>query len=175
MAISLAYFVSHYDSIPHHHYKKKGNLFLKKFFGGHKSFSWGHWYPCFWTSGDECPGSQCQGRSLACFLTCVILRFTSGVTPADCMGSAWQPSLFNPHACRCTLKHWWRFGARTGDRSCRMQQAQGIFMEPTVSVFSFWSETTGYLRELQLRAEFHKLHYNKTKVLTKVSRSKIHL
>ena len=35
--------------------------------------------------GDVCPGFQSQGRSLTCFLTCVILRFTSGVTPADCI------------------------------------------------------------------------------------------
>ena len=41
--------------------------------------------PLFWISGDFCPGFQSQGGSLACFLTCVILRFTSGVTPADCI------------------------------------------------------------------------------------------
>ena len=34
-------------------------------------------------SGDVCPGFQSQGGTLACFLACVILRFTSGVTPAD--------------------------------------------------------------------------------------------
>ena len=41
--------------------------------------------PLFWTSGDVCPGFQSQGGSLACFLTCVILRFTSDATPADCI------------------------------------------------------------------------------------------
>ena len=41
--------------------------------------------PLFWTSGDVCPGFQSQGGPLACFLTCGILRFTSGVTPADCI------------------------------------------------------------------------------------------
>ena len=40
--------------------------------------------PLFWTSGDIYPGFQSQGGYLACFFTCVILRFTSGVTPADC-------------------------------------------------------------------------------------------
>ena len=39
----------------------------------------------FWTSGDVCLVFQSQGRSLACFLACVILRLTSGVTPADCI------------------------------------------------------------------------------------------
>ena len=39
--------------------------------------------PLFGTSSDVCPGFQCQGGSLACFLACVILRFTSGATPAD--------------------------------------------------------------------------------------------
>ena len=34
---------------------------------------------------DFCPGFQSQGGSLVCFLACVILRFTSGATPADCI------------------------------------------------------------------------------------------
>ena len=38
--------------------------------------------PLFWTSGDVCPGFQSQGGSLACFLACVIPRFTSD-SPAD--------------------------------------------------------------------------------------------
>ena len=39
----------------------------------------------FWT-GNMCPGFQSQGGSFfACFLACVILRFTSGATPADCI------------------------------------------------------------------------------------------
>ena len=41
--------------------------------------------PLFWTSGNVCPGFQSQDGSLACFLTWVILRFTSGVTLADCI------------------------------------------------------------------------------------------
>ena len=42
--------------------------------------------PLFWTSSDICPGFQSLGRSLfACFLACVILRFTSGATPAHCI------------------------------------------------------------------------------------------
>ena len=41
--------------------------------------------PLFCTSGDFCPGLKSQGGSLVCFLTSVILRFTSGVTPADCI------------------------------------------------------------------------------------------
>ena len=41
--------------------------------------------PLFLTSGDDCPGFQTQSGSLAYFLTCVILGFTSDVTPADCI------------------------------------------------------------------------------------------
>ena len=51
--------------------------------------------PLFWTSGDTCPGFQSLGGSLfVCFLTCVILRFTSGATPADCteVSMATEPS-----------------------------------------------------------------------------------
>ena len=36
----------------------------------------------FWTSGDVCSGFQSHGES---FLTCMILGFTSGVTPTDCI------------------------------------------------------------------------------------------
>ena len=40
--------------------------------------------PLLWTSGDVCPGFQSQSGSLfACFLACVILRFTSRVTSAN--------------------------------------------------------------------------------------------
>ena len=39
----------------------------------------------FWISGDVCPSFENQGGSLVCFLTCVILRFTSRATPADCL------------------------------------------------------------------------------------------
>ena len=42
-------------------------------------------FTLFWTSGDICPGFQSQSGSLVCFLACMILRFTSGVTPADCI------------------------------------------------------------------------------------------
>ena len=38
-----------------------------------------------YTSGDICSGFQSQGGSLACFFTCVILRFTSNAIPADCI------------------------------------------------------------------------------------------
>ena len=41
--------------------------------------------PLFWTSGDICPGFQSQDGSLVCFLVCLILRFTSGVTLTDCI------------------------------------------------------------------------------------------
>ena len=40
--------------------------------------------PLFWTSGDVYPEFQRQSESLVCFLSSVILRFTSGGTPADC-------------------------------------------------------------------------------------------
>ena len=43
------------------------------------------WYSRFWHLVTSAPGFQSQGGSLfTCFLTCVILRFTSGMTPADC-------------------------------------------------------------------------------------------
>ena len=41
--------------------------------------------PLFWTSGDVCPRFQRLCGSLVCFLACVLLRFTSGATLADCI------------------------------------------------------------------------------------------
>ena len=79
-------------------------------FGGHVLFV-GLLIPMFWTSGDVCSGFQSQAGSLACFLTYVILRFTSGATPA--VRSAWQLGLFNLNTCKHVHKHWWRLRVRT--------------------------------------------------------------
>ena len=56
----------------------------------------------FWTSGDVCLEFQSQGRSLLYFLTYVILRFTSGLTPADCIeiNMAAEP-FWSRHLQRC--------------------------------------------------------------------------
>ena len=59
--------------------------------------------PLLWTSGDVCLGFQSQGASLACFLTCVILRFTSGATPADCIADFIESSLNINDAARLTV------------------------------------------------------------------------
>ena len=46
--------------------------FLKKIFGGHKSFLWGHWYPCFGPVVMSTLGFKARGDPLlVCFLTCV--------------------------------------------------------------------------------------------------------
>ena len=54
-------------------------------FWGTKVLFMGQLIHLFWTSGDVFPEFQSQAGSLACFLTCVILRFTSGVTIAECL------------------------------------------------------------------------------------------
>ena len=60
-------------------------FFLKTFLEDTSPFR-GPLIPLFCNSSDICPGFQSQGGSLfTCFLACVILRFTSGVTPADCI------------------------------------------------------------------------------------------
>ena len=53
----------------------------KLIFGGHKSFSWGHRYPCFWLLVMSALGFK---ASVYLWLLCFgFLRFASGVTPAD--------------------------------------------------------------------------------------------
>ena len=55
----------------------------------HKSFLWGHWYPCFGRLVTSALGFQSQwwiSFTCACFVASVhnkFLRFTSGATPAD--------------------------------------------------------------------------------------------
>ena len=59
-------------------------LFFFKHFGGHMSFLWGHWYPCFGLLVTSALGFKARVDSLACFLACVLFRrFTSGATPAN--------------------------------------------------------------------------------------------
>ena len=69
-------------------FKSRSLLFLKKIFVGQVLLV-GPLIPLFWTSGDVSPGFQSQGRSLACMPLSPacneFLRFTSCVTPADCI------------------------------------------------------------------------------------------
>ena len=77
-------------------------FFFFKVFGGHMSFFWGHWYPCF--SGDVSSGFQSQsGFCLIryfCGGECNVHspRFTSGATLADLLAAGAQP-VTSPHAC----------------------------------------------------------------------------
>ena len=59
-------------------------MYFFNIFGGHKSFLWGHSYSCFGLLVTSALGFS-QGGSLAWFNASVILRFTSGVTLADCI------------------------------------------------------------------------------------------
>ena len=74
------------------------------------------WIPCFCALSPTCNE---------------FLRFTSDVTPADCVevSKATQP-FFHPCTCKRVHKHWWRFGARTHDRPCRTQQARAVDTRP---------------------------------------------
>ena len=69
--------------------------FLKKFLED-MSFLWGHWYPYFGLLVISALGFKAMVGSLACFLTCGILRFTSGVTPADCIEASMAAKPFWP-------------------------------------------------------------------------------
>ena len=46
-------------------------FFFLKFFVGHKSFLWGHWYPCFGRLVMSALGSKDRVDSLACMLPCL--------------------------------------------------------------------------------------------------------
>ena len=94
--------------------------FFLKIFGGHKFFSWGHWYLCFWTSGDICPGFQSQGGSL-----CMLSHLCDPQIHLWCDTCWLYRGQHGSRAfCRHVHKHWWRFGAWTHDRPYRTQQAR---------------------------------------------------
>ena len=81
----LFQFVNNFAAISYiAYFKGRYSVFLKNFWRTQVLFM-GPLISLFLTSGDVCPGMQSQGGSLACFLTWVILRFTSGVTPANCI------------------------------------------------------------------------------------------
>ena len=79
----------------------EGNISVKR---GHslQCFYWskifffvGPLIPLFWTSGYICPGFQSQaGSCLHAFLPALLLRFTSGATPADLLMASRQPVVF---------------------------------------------------------------------------------
>ena len=114
-----------------------------KFFGGHKSFSWGHWYPCFGLLVGFKAGVE---FSLAYFLACVLfLRFTSSATPADFIDVSIAAKPFDPHTCRCVCKCWWRIGARTHDRPMLHAAQQARRCKTTVSTnLSDWPNPFNY-------------------------------
>ena len=80
--------------------------------------------PCFGLLVTSALGFKARTDPFACFFTCVILRFTSGATPADCRGQHGSQSFLIPCTCRHVHKHWWRFGTQTHDCPCCTQQAR---------------------------------------------------
>ena len=82
----------------HHRHRNKCSLscesttiFLKKFCPFHMSFSCpyvlfvGHWYLCYGLLVTSALGFKAGWIPCVFFVASVILRFTSGVTPADCI------------------------------------------------------------------------------------------
>ena len=77
-------------------------LHLKKI-GGHKSFMWGHWYPCFVLLVTSALGFKTRVDSFACML-CHLCAIGSSDTPLvwhllTSWYPAWWLSYFDPHTC----------------------------------------------------------------------------
>ena len=91
-------------------------VFLFYIFGGHKSFSLGHWYPCC---------GHLVMSSLVFKARLNPLHAFSLVWSSDSplvqhlltvQGSVWQLGLFDPGTCRCVCKHWWMTVSATGSK-----------------------------------------------------------
>ena len=81
-------------------------------FGGHKSFSLGHCYPCFGLLVTPARGFKARVESFTCMLSCLC---TIPQIPLWCHTCwhvkrlAWQPSLCDPpRTCRLIDKQWGR-------------------------------------------------------------------
>ena len=111
--------------------------------------------PLFWTSGDVCSGFQCQDGSLACFLACVILRFTSGVTPADCIevSMAAEPFWYLC-TCRYVHKHWSMWRAQRCIRCMRCICSS--YFKQSIS-WDYWQKETAEFAGLQTYIVFLSL------------------
>ena len=65
--------------------------------------------PLFWTSGDVCPGFQCQGGFPCLHASLPVhnrfLRFIFVVTPAELLAASMAAQPFDPHTCYM-YNHW---------------------------------------------------------------------
>ena len=57
--------------------QKPFSFFFKKKFGGHQSFLWGHWYPCFGLLVTSWLGFKARVGPLACMLCCLCFMDSS--------------------------------------------------------------------------------------------------
>ena len=68
-------------------------FFFPKKFGGHESFLWGHWYPCFWTSDDVSSGFQSQsGQPYLHLVEAYILHILWDSPLVWHLLTSWQPA-----------------------------------------------------------------------------------
>ena len=85
--------------------------FFKKFFWRHKSFSCGHWYPCFRPLVMSALGFKARVDPFLCAFSLIWSSNSPLVWHLlTVQRSAWQLSLFDPHTYRHEHKFWWRFG-----------------------------------------------------------------
>ena len=88
------------------------NLFL--IYGGHESFLWDHWYPCFRLLVMSPLGFKARvGSALFALGTGVhgtySLRFLSGATPADLLAAS---MVAKPISSTYLRRHWWDLNGR---------------------------------------------------------------
>ena len=83
-------------------------IFLKKIFGGHEPFLWGHWYPLFWTSGDISSGLQSQsGQPYLSLVEVYMLHIPSDSPLVQHLLTSWQSAWQLSHLFHIPARHWW--------------------------------------------------------------------
>ena len=102
---------THMSKLEVWHFQKSSSyrsFFSYKIFGGHKSFSWGHWYPCFGLVVTSVMDFKARVNP---FLHAFSPMFSPLVLHLlIALRTEWQPSRFDLCTCRHVCKHWWRFG-----------------------------------------------------------------
>ena len=88
--------------------------FFKKKIWGHKSSSWGHWYPCFGLLVTSAMGFKARMDPLHAFVLVWSSDSPLVQNVLTVNRSAWRLSLFDQCTYRCIHKHWYRFGPYQG-------------------------------------------------------------
>ena len=127
--------------------------FFLKTFGGHESFLWGHWYPCFGLLVMSPLGFKARVGSALFELSrgvCVTLHVPWDSPLVWHLPTSWQPAWQPSHLFHIPARHWW-------------DSKPGAIMPP----LTVWDQADALPTELSRRGsgyQFYSLHHINTQI-----------